>query len=32
MRSQAVAVMRLEVALSERRACGLMGIYRATSR
>jgi putative transposase len=32
MRRQAVAVMRSEVAVSERRACGLMGIHRATCR
>jgi putative transposase len=32
MRRQAVAVMRSEVAVSERRACGLMEIHRATCR
>jgi len=32
MRKQAVVVMRSEVAVSERRACGLMGLHRATCR
>jgi putative transposase len=32
MRRQAVVVMRSEVAVWERRACGLMGIHRATCR
>jgi putative transposase len=32
MRRQAVAVMRSEVPVSERRACGLMEIHRATCR
>ena len=32
MRRQAVVVMRSEVAVSERRACGLMGLWRATCR
>ena len=32
MRKQAVVVMRAEVAVSERRACGLMGVHRATYR
>ena len=32
MRRQAVAVMRSEVAVSERRACGLMELHRATCR
>jgi putative transposase len=32
MRKQAVVVMRSEVAVSERRACGLMGLWRATCR
>lgn len=32
MRRQAVGVMRSEAAVSERRACGLMGIHRATCR
>ena len=32
MRKQAVVVMRSEVAVSERRACGLIGLYRGTYR
>ena len=32
MRRQAVVVMRSEIAVSERRACGLMRIHRATNR
>jgi putative transposase len=32
MRREAVLVMRVEVELSQRRACGLMGLYRATCR
>ena len=32
MRRQAVVVMRSEAAVSERRACGLMGMHRATCR
>jgi hypothetical protein len=30
MRKQAVVVMRSEVAVSERRACGLMELHRGT--
>ena len=32
MRREAVLVMQVEVELSQRRACGLMGLYRATCR
>ena len=32
MRREAVLVMQMEVELSQRRACGLMGLYRATCR
>jgi putative transposase len=32
MRKQAVVVMRSEAAVSERRACGLIGLYRGTYR
>ncbi len=32
LRKQAVVVMRSEVAVSERRACGLMELYRGTYR
>ncbi len=32
MRKQAVVVMRSEVAVSERRACGLIGLHRGTYR
>jgi putative transposase len=32
MRREAVLVMQLEIELSQRRACGLMGLYRATCR
>ena len=32
MRREAVLVMQLEVELSQRRACGLMELYRATCR
>jgi len=32
MRKQAAVVMRSEVAVSERRACGLIGLYRGTYR
>jgi len=32
MRREAVLVMQMEIELSQRRACGLMGLYRATCR
>ena len=32
LRREAVLVMQMEVELSQRRACGLMGLHRATCR